>query len=218
MLLFLFLSIIGIIFKNENLFLVAKTCVFPCILFYYLQRSIKINKILLFILIIFYVVDLLLTLQIDNLIIDLTVLLNINHLIIFVYSLKNIEKIKFNINFFAFTFFLFLIGFAIQYLLFISIDVPYKRSALTIFLSGLLVTVFSSIAFYNYSIRSNYKNFYFGFACLAIAFMYAFYDIYKYIYYSDILKIFSLICQMLSYYFFIEFSLADEKIKQKSSI
>lgn len=218
MLFFLFfssLSIMCIIFKSENLFLVAKTCVFPSILFYYLERTIKINKIFLIVLIIFYSVDLLLILQINNLIFYLAILLNINHLIILVYSIQNIEKIKINVSHFLFTIFLFLIGCLIQYLIFISIVTTDEKSAMMIFISGMLVVVFSSIAFYNYSIRSNYKNFYFGFACLSIGFMYAFYDIYKYIFYSDILKILSLICNVLSYYFFIKFFLADERIQQK---
>ncbi len=212
---FSLLSVLGVFIHNDYIFLVSKTCVFPCILFYYFDKMQKLNYLFIVVLLIFYIVDILLILDIKNLIFYLALLLNINHVIILGYSIKNIEKKKIDSNLFTFTLFMFLLGGFIQYLIFDLIKTQNIVIAYSIFISGIIVAFFNSISLYNYLNRNSYVHFYFGFGCLSIALMYACYDIYRYVYYLDVLKILSLIFKVASYYLFIKFMLANEKLEIK---
>ncbi len=214
-LLFLFsffsvLSILGVIIENENLFLISKTIIFPCILFYYFDKMNKINYLFLIILLIFYLVDIILILDIPNQIFYFTVLLNINHLIILGYSIKNIEKRQIEYKLLFFSIFMFLLGCSIQYLIYDLIKQQNFSAAIAIFLSGIFVSIFNGISLYNYLVRNSFICYYFGFACLSLGLMYACYDIYKYVYYIKILRILSLFFKIAAYFLFIKFILAKE--------
>ncbi len=204
------LSILGVIIDNENLFLISKTIIFPCILFFYFDKMKKINYLFLIILLIFYLVDIILILDIPNQIFYFAVLLNINHLIILGYSIKNIEKREIEYKQLFFSIFMFLLGCSIQYLIFDLIKQQNFSVAIAIFLSGILVSIFNGISLYNYLVRNSFICYYFGFACLSLGLMYACYDIYKYVYYIKILRILSLIFKICAYFLFIKFILAKE--------
>ncbi len=219
-LLFLFyffslLSVLGILFHEENLFLISKTCLFPCILFYYFHKMKRLDYVFLTILFIYYSIDILLILDVKYLLYYSAFLLNINHFIILGYSIRNIEIKKIDLTLFLFAFFMFLLGGFIEFLIFDLINTLNKIVVISMFLSGIIVTFFNSIALYNYLLRSNFINLYFGFGCLCIALMYACFDIYKYVYDSDVLKILSLIFKIATYYLFIKFILAKERYNYK---
>ena len=101
------LCFIGIIFENDTAFMVGKTIVFPCILFYYFDQMKKINILFLLIMLIFYVSDLIIVIDFENKIEYLEVILNINNLLILYLAIKNIETKKLDYQLLGFTIFMF---------------------------------------------------------------------------------------------------------------
>lgn len=211
------ISILGIIVDNEGLFLLGKTILFPCLMFYCFELANKKNFFFLLFMSLFYLADVIIIIQPDNQSLYLNVILNINHIIILWYTYKNIEKKPIDKTILVFTIFMFLLGLSIQYLIYDLIVIKNYNAAIGIFLSGILVCIFNSISFYNYLKRNCYVYYYFGFACLSMAFMYLFFNIYFYLYNVKILRILSLCFKILAYFLFVKFiiekNIRDNKLK-----
>ncbi len=202
---------VGIIFDNENIFMVGKTIVFPCILFYYFDQMKKINYLFLLIMIIFYIADLIIVADFDNKTLYLEVLLNTNHFLILYLAIKNIEIKPLDYQILFFTIFMFFLGMSIQYLVYDLMQVKYPELALRILLSGILVAIFNSISLYNYLRRNCFVYYYFGFACLSMGLMYAFFNVYKYSFDLQLLRLLSLSFKLIAYFLFVKYMIAKEK-------
>ena len=212
---FTLLSILGVFAHCDNLYAVAKMAILPCVLIFYFRISKKINFFFLIVLAFFYVINVLLILEIDNFLLFAGILLNMNHVLLLWTAIRNTEKIKIDFLTLAFTCFMFLLGFSIQYILYDLMVVSNQNIALFVLYSGILLCTFNSLALYNYLMRNSYINFYFGFGCLSIGLVYATFYVYKYVLYLDFLKISSLIFEVIAYYLFVNFMLANEKLVLK---
>lgn len=212
--LFIFFALMcfaGIIFDNENIFMIGKTIVFPCILFYYFDQMKKVNYLFLLVLLIFYIADIIIVCDFENKMNYLEILLNVNHFLILFLAIKNIEIKPIDYQLLGFTVFMFFLGSSIQYLVFDLMQSKFPELALRIFLSGILVSIFNSISLYNYLRRNSYIYYYFGFACLCMGLMYAFFNIYKYVFYLEILRLLSLTFKILAYFLFVKYMIAKER-------
>lgn len=205
------LCFIGIISENDTVFMVGKTILFPCILFYYFDQMKKVNFLFLLIMLIFYVADLIIVIDFDDNSQYLEVLLNINNLLILYLAVKNIEIKKLNYQLLGFTIFLFFLGSGIQYLVYDLMYEKYPELAIKIFLTGIIVSIFNSISLYNYLFRNCYVYYYFGFACLSMGLFYSFFNIYKYVYYLGILRLLSFTFKIIAYYLFVKYMISKER-------
>lgn len=205
------LCFVGIIAENDIIFMVGKTAVFPCLVFYYIDHIKKINPIFLLILLIFYITDLIIVADFINKEQYLEILLNLNHLLILYLTLKNIEKKPINYKILVFTVFMFILGTTIEYLIYDLMKEKYAELGLRIFLSGILISIFNSISLYNYLLRNCYVYYYFGFACLSLALMYCFFNVYRYIFNLQALRLLSLSFKILTYFLFVKYMIAKER-------
>lgn len=212
---FTLLSTLGVFIHCNYLYVIAKIAILPCILIFYFRISKKINFFFLTVLAFFYVIDILVILEIDNFLLFAGILLNTNHVLLLLTAIRNTENIKIDFLTLAFSLFMFLLGFSIQYILYDLMLVNNQNIALFVIYSGILLCTFNSLALYNYLMRNSYINFYFGFGCLSIGLVYATFYVYKYVLYLDFLKSSSLIFEVIAYYLFVSFMLANEKLVLK---
>ncbi len=211
------ISIFAIVLDNDNLFMIGKITLFPCLMFYYFDQIKKINYLFLFFFMLFFIADVIIVLGLTDTIQYLDVIFNVNHLIILFFTFQNIEKRKIDDKILIFTIFMFLLCFSIQYLVFDLVEPKNPKIAISILFSGIIVSIFNSISLYNYLKRNCYINYYFGFACLSLGLMYICFNIYQYIYNVKILRILSLTFKISAYFLFIKFIIAKEIYLLKKS-
>ena len=106
---------------------------------------------------------------------------------------------------------MFILGTTIEYLIYDLMKEKYAELGLRIFLSGILISIFNSISLYNYLLRNCYVYYYFGFACLSLALMYCFFNVYRYIFNLQALRLLSLSFKILTYFLFVKYMIAKER-------
>jgi hypothetical protein len=222
-LLFLFLicsilCVIGSVFENETLFLVAKTMVFPTIIFYYFDQTQKINYLFVLSLFLFYLADVFIILDLKYLNLLLGISLNISHIILLRFVFQDLDKTKKSEKIFWLSVLVFLIVQGSHVAIFIFMYESNFVLANIIFISAIILSTICSIGFYNYCFTKSKSNFYFMITCICFVFMYLSFHVYKYIHFVAILKYLSLICKLASYFFVVKYMIYRNDKKDSETI
>ncbi len=209
-LLFLFLicsilCLIGSVLEKETLFLVAKTMIFPIIIFYYFDQTKKVNYLFVLSLFLFYLVDIFIILDLKNLNTLLGITLNCSHLILLFFVIQDIDKSKKSVPIFWLSVLVFLVVQGLHIPIFVFMYKSNFILASVIFVSAIILSLICSIGFYNYGNTKSKANLYFVITCICFVIMYLSFHIYKYILFVALLKYLSLICKLASYYFVVKY-------------
>ncbi len=216
LLLFLICStfcVVGSVSDNETVFLVAKTMVFPTIIFYYFDLTKKVNYLFVFSLFLFYLADVFIILDLMYLKIILGIILNISHLIFLKLSIQDYHKTKKNGKTLLLSILVFLIVQVIHLPIFVMIYDFNFNLAITIVISAMIVSSLCALGFYNYSTTKSKSSLYFLWNCVFMVLMYLSYEVYKYIYFIAMLKYLSLVCKLATYFFVVKYMIFRDENK-----
>jgi hypothetical protein len=222
-LLFLFLicsvfCVVGAVSENEMLFLVAKTMVFPTIIFYYFDQTKKVNYLFVLSLFLFYLADVFIILDLKYLNLLLGIAINSSHIILLRFVFQDIDKTKKNQKIFWFSVLVFLIVQGSHVPIFIFMYESNFVLTTFIFISAIILSSICTIGFYNYCFTKSKSNFYFMITCICFVFMYLSFHVYKYIHFVAILKYLSLICKLASYFFVVKYMIYRNDKKYSETI
>ncbi len=216
--LFLFLFIIccllcltAFIINDQNLFLIAKTMIFPTITFYYFDLVKKINYLFVFALFLFYLADIFILLDTLYMTFALAIILNISHLLILKLAIQDIKfPIKKDKLFWSSVLFLFFVQ-SLQIPIFILMRDSNFVLGLFIFVTNIVLSTTCGIAFYNYFLKKSSASLYFLITCVLFVILYLAFYIYKYIYFVAFLKYLSMIFKLASYFFIVKYMISKDK-------
>ncbi len=207
------LCIVGFIIDSETLFLVAKTMIFPTIIFYYFDLTKQENYLFVVSLFLFYLSDVLIILDIKYMNLILAIVLNISHFILLYLSFQDIDKTKKNIITIWQSVLVFFIVQGLHLPIFYYISKNNFILAISIFLSAIVVSVICAVGFYNFKTNKSRANLYFLLTCICFVFMYLSYEIYKFIYFITFMKYFSLINKLATYFFSVKYMIHRDEFK-----
>ncbi len=207
------LCVVGFIVDSETLFLVAKTMIFPIIIFYYFDLTKQENYLFVVSLFLFYLSDVLIILDVKYMNLILAIALNISHFILLYLSIQDIDKTKKNTITIWQSVLVFFVVQTLHWPIFYYINKTNFVLAISIFLSAIVVSIICAVGFYNFKTNRSKANLYFLLTCICFVFMYLSYEIYKFIYFISFLKYFSLINKLATYFFSVQYMIHREKFK-----
>lgn len=197
------------------LFLVAKTMIFPIIIFYYLDLTKQVNYLFIISLFLFYLSDVLIILDVKYMNLILGIALNLSHFILLYLIIQDINKAKRNVKSIWQSVLVFFIVQSLHVPIFYYISKNNFVLATSIFLSAIVVSSICAVGFYNYKTKKSKANLYFLLTCVCFVFMYLSYEIYKFIYFLNFMKYFSLINKLATYYLIVKYMIQKNEVINK---
>lgn len=210
-------AIVGIIGDFELLTLVAKPVIIPAIYFYYLAIVRKPNLIFTSFLIINFIGDSIVILNLED---PLFIMIPffIGYLILLKFVIQDVVTEKLNLTNVGYA--IILMAF-LMFVLSLLIDIPNDNGfdlALPIIIFGIVLAILVSLATYNYLTDKTISGYYLLIACGCSLISDVFYILYNLHFKIPVLDYINISMQFLSYYLFVKYMLArkNNRLRENS--
>ncbi|MCG2612025.1 lysoplasmalogenase family protein [Flavobacterium sp. SM15] len=201
---------IAVVLGNDELLLLAKPVIIPSILFYYLLEKKRINWFYMIMMALFFAVDMLALLEIQNFFIIAAVITLCGYLLFLKGLLDNLLPLRFNkfnkSNFFS----LLVCTFLLLYFLVISMDLlmESKEDNLWILvLYGMVLVLIGIASALNYLVKANRYTTFMIITSLAFVISDVFFILKRFFFEIDLFNYFNNLIQVLSYYYLTKYYL-----------
>lgn len=206
------LAVIATIINDDLMILLAKPAVIPAILYYYLTvKTAKVNGLFISVLILNFIGDTIVLLEINEQTLIIMVPYFISYLILFYFSIQDIRKMKFVksgilITTLIFCFLMYVLHELIQ--MFVDTN---PELIIPVVIYGIVLAVFGCVAVYCYYSKIAAFTFYLLMFVIASIVSDVFYMLFHFLFQIPLLNYIEFTTQLLSYYFVVKYFISREK-------
>jgi len=218
LILFFAASAFVIVFKMmqyDSLMLYAKAVLIPSLfIYYFVSNNYKITPYKLLIFFLFFVRDIFNTLLIKESALGAFLCVLIVYIMLFKLSYKDFKYIKFN---FRDGLSLFVLIVAVSAICFSVLNLKLENLELDFpfyVFFGIVLSVLSIVSITNYTKNGTYAFFYSMMMCVCFIVTDIFFILYKFYFYNYVFTLISIITQVLSYFFMVNYFLEKDKFKE----
>jgi uncharacterized membrane protein YhhN len=205
-------AVLATIINNDLMILLAKPAVIPAILYYYLaSKTSKVNWLFISVLVLNFIGDTIVLLQIENQTLIIMIPYFIAYLILFYFSIQDVRKMKFVKSGIMIATLIFCFLMYILYELIQMFADTNPELVIPVVIYGIVLAVFGCLAVYCY--YSNIAAFTFYLLMFVITSIVSdvFYMLFHFLFQIPLLNYIEFMLQLVSYYFVVKYFISRRK-------
>lgn len=211
------LAVLATIIDNDLMMLLVKPAVVPAILYYYLTcKTTKVNWLFISVLMLNFIGDTIVLLEIKEQTLIIMVPYFISYLILFYFSIQDVRKMKFVKSGILVTTLIFCF---LMYVLFELIQMFIDTNPeliIPVIVYGIVLAAFGCVAIYSYYSKVVAFTFYLLMFVITSIVSDVFYMLFHFLFQIPLLNYIEFMLQLVSYYFVVKYFISREKYIRKS--